>query len=144
MEDPNEGAEAKGTGKADADVPRSSASLPLGGAAVVVGGGVAGTAAAAELCSRRPDARVTLVARDDKVKVRKREKGLGRREGDKGGRERERKRELTPLLDEKKPEIGKSKKTKKNENRIPCRSPPTSCATPSTSRPLTVSRSFPC
>jgi hypothetical protein len=54
----------------NSDNPRvSSASLPFRGAAVVVGGGVAGTAAAAELCSCRPDARVTLVARDDKVKV---------------------------------------------------------------------------
>ena len=67
MEATNQGFTAKKGGES----PRpSSASLPFAGAAVVVGGGVAGTAAAAELCSLRPDARVTLVARDDKVKVR--------------------------------------------------------------------------
>lgn len=80
------GKDATGERRGDDHVPRSSSSLPFGGTAVVVGGGVAGTAAAAELCYRRPDARVALVARDDKVKVsfefggrgtRKEKKGVG-------------------------------------------------------------------
>ena len=73
MEDTNRGAtteKREGEGDDNHRQRLSSASLPFGGTAVVVGGGVAGTAAAAELCQRRPDARVTLVARDDKVKVR--------------------------------------------------------------------------
>lgn len=47
-----------------------SASVPPGGRAVIVGAGVAGTAAAATLCAARPDVSVTLVARDATVRVR--------------------------------------------------------------------------
>jgi glycine/D-amino acid oxidase-like deaminating enzyme len=37
---------------------------------VIVGAGIAGAAAAAELCRARPDAAVTLVSREPRVKVR--------------------------------------------------------------------------
>lgn len=96
---------AKGKKKGGESRP-SSASLPFGGAAVIVGGGVAGTAAAAEICKLRPDARVTLVARDDKVKVNM-FLLRGRRQED--GRERERKKRALNL-DEKNPK--KNRKTK--------------------------------
>lgn len=43
--------------------------IPPGGTAVIVGAGVAGTAAAATLCAARPDVAVTLVARDATVRV---------------------------------------------------------------------------
>jgi flavin-dependent dehydrogenase len=38
--------------------------------AVIVGAGIAGAAAAAEMCRARPDAAVTLVSREARVKVR--------------------------------------------------------------------------
>jgi len=37
---------------------------------VIVGAGIAGAAAAAEVCRARPDAAVTLVSREPRVKVR--------------------------------------------------------------------------
>ena len=60
-----------------------STPLPPNGAAVIIGAGVAGTAAAAALCAARPDARVTLVARDATVRVRGRERE--REEEEEGG-----------------------------------------------------------
>ena len=122
MEASNQGAttakEKKGGESCDIAPRPSSASLPFGGAAVVVGGGVAGTAAAAELCSLRPDARVTLVARDDTVKVRLlMESDRAREREVRGRRKRERKREKVLNLGE---NPGKLRKTKgRHERRAP-------------------------
>ena len=55
--------------------------LPHAAAVVIVGAGIAASAAAAELCRARPDVRVTMVSREARVKVR----GMGER-----GREEER------------------------------------------------------
>jgi len=58
------------TPAAPADGSDSPPPLPPSARVVIVGAGIAGAAAAAELCRARPDVRVTMVSQEARVKVR--------------------------------------------------------------------------
>lgn len=55
--------------------------LPPSAAVVIVGSGIAASAAAAELCRARPDVRVTMVSREARVKVSEMERDGERMRG---------------------------------------------------------------